>query len=288
MDFINKNEKKISGLGGSMANTVSVFVVPHYFDKRRGLATAILTSGVSAGQFISPLFVRYLLEEYGFQGAGLIYGGFVLNVCVCGAIFQPVEWHIKNKKNIEERKKVNEHKEHLTQRYSDINLNNAQLPKVNQRKKLSSFSSDLYTSQISLPSIVTGSRLSLRSAAKVKISESNSISENLSSVKEASKTLVEYLKIFRFYRAIILSFGLAFFVAGYINFLMMIPFVMQNYGYSLEESAWAVSVGAISQLVFRLSISTLSDLPRFNKMACYISGAGITAFSTFSEYNTQN
>ena len=51
---------------------------------------------------LSPLpdrpSLRYLLNEFGLQGANWIIAGIVLNGCVAGAVFRPVEEAYMNKR----------------------------------------------------------------------------------------------------------------------------------------------------------------------------------------------
>lgn len=70
-------------------------IVPVYFDRRRGIANAIMMAGICMGEIIGPPFIRYLQDEYSFKGATLILGGVILNGCVGAAFFHPVEWHMK-------------------------------------------------------------------------------------------------------------------------------------------------------------------------------------------------
>ena len=110
--------------------------------------------------------------------------------------------------------------------------------------------------------------------------------ENSNIFKNIKKTVIDIfsnLLVLRNTRALILSFGLAFTLSGYINFVMMIPFILQNKGFSLGQSAWCISTGAIFNMVARLIMSPASDHPKFNKRICYMSGSAIACTSTISK-----
>lgn len=51
--------------------------------------------GTGFGQMLMPNVVRILLDDYGFRGAALIMGALAFHGLVGAALFQPVEWHMK-------------------------------------------------------------------------------------------------------------------------------------------------------------------------------------------------
>ena len=62
-----------------------------YFDKRRSLASGVVTSGISAGVFIWPFLCRLLIDEYGWRGAMAILGGIQLQTLVYSALLRPMK-----------------------------------------------------------------------------------------------------------------------------------------------------------------------------------------------------
>ena len=54
------------------------------------MATGIAVSGCGVGTFIYSPLIRYLESVCGWQGMLLIIGGLNLNLCVCGALFRPL------------------------------------------------------------------------------------------------------------------------------------------------------------------------------------------------------
>lgn len=55
-----------TGLGGGMFFVPVMGVVSTYFDKRRGLALGLVTTGTSAGGLIYPVVVQQLIDKVGF------------------------------------------------------------------------------------------------------------------------------------------------------------------------------------------------------------------------------
>ncbi|PNJ87731.1 SLC16A5 isoform 7 [Pongo abelii] len=80
----------ITGLGMCFSFQSSITVLGFYFVRRRVLANALASMGVSLGITLWPLLSRYLLEKLGWRGTFLVFGGVFLHCCICGAIMRPV------------------------------------------------------------------------------------------------------------------------------------------------------------------------------------------------------
>uniref|UniRef100_A0A7M4FSN7 Solute carrier family 16 member 5 n=1 Tax=Crocodylus porosus TaxID=8502 RepID=A0A7M4FSN7_CROPO len=79
----------ITGLGSCFSFQAGVTVLGYYFVCRQALANAVASSGVSIGLTLWPLISQYLLDKMGWRNTFLIFGGVLLNCCVCGAIMRP-------------------------------------------------------------------------------------------------------------------------------------------------------------------------------------------------------
>ena len=86
-----------SGIGGSMLMTASFYILPHYWEKRRGMATAIAMAGICLGKFIAPLIIVHLQNKYSFVGCALIIGAIQLNGLPASSLYHPLEWHSEDK-----------------------------------------------------------------------------------------------------------------------------------------------------------------------------------------------
>uniref|UniRef100_A0A8C5R5G3 Solute carrier family 16 member 5 n=1 Tax=Leptobrachium leishanense TaxID=445787 RepID=A0A8C5R5G3_9ANUR len=80
----------VAGLGLCFCFQAGVTVLGYYFIKRRTLANAIASTGASIGMALWPLASQGLQETVGWRGSFLIFGGILLNSCVCGALMRPV------------------------------------------------------------------------------------------------------------------------------------------------------------------------------------------------------
>ncbi|XP_053564861.1 monocarboxylate transporter 6 [Bombina bombina] len=80
----------LAGLGLCFCFQSAVTVLGYYFIRRRTLANALASTGASIGMALWPLASQHLLEYVGWRGSFMIFGGVLLNCCVCGAIMRPV------------------------------------------------------------------------------------------------------------------------------------------------------------------------------------------------------
>lgn len=79
-----------AGLGFALCYTPAIAMVGVYFCERKALAYGIAMSGSGIGTFVLAPVVQLLIEHYSWRGALLILGGFVSNLCVCGALLRPI------------------------------------------------------------------------------------------------------------------------------------------------------------------------------------------------------
>ncbi|XP_074855638.1 monocarboxylate transporter 12 isoform X1 [Carettochelys insculpta] len=80
----------LTGVGFALCYSPAIAMVGKYFNKRKALAYGIAMSGSGIGTFILAPVVQLLIEQFSWRGALLILGGFVLNLCVCGALMRPI------------------------------------------------------------------------------------------------------------------------------------------------------------------------------------------------------
>ncbi|XP_067100844.1 monocarboxylate transporter 12-B [Osmerus mordax] len=80
----------LTGVGFALCYTPAIAMVGSYFCERKALAYGIAMSGSGIGTFVLAPVVQLLIEHYSWRGALLILGGFVSNLCVCGALLRPI------------------------------------------------------------------------------------------------------------------------------------------------------------------------------------------------------
>ncbi|KAM4703229.1 monocarboxylate transporter 9 [Rhinophrynus dorsalis] len=78
------------GFGCGLSYTATVTATCQYFEKRRGLALGIVSTGSSVGTFIYAGLQKQLITFYGLDGCLLIVGALSLNVFACGLLMRPL------------------------------------------------------------------------------------------------------------------------------------------------------------------------------------------------------
>ncbi|KFM69265.1 Monocarboxylate transporter 9, partial [Stegodyphus mimosarum] len=80
-----------TGTGFGLMYLPAIVCVTCYFEKKRAFATGIAVCGSGIGTFVLAPVTEWLVDSFGWQGAMLVTSGFVLNCCVFGALFRPLE-----------------------------------------------------------------------------------------------------------------------------------------------------------------------------------------------------
>ncbi|KAI1886915.1 hypothetical protein AGOR_G00200690 [Albula goreensis] len=90
----------VVGLGCGLVYAATVTIICQYFDKRRGLALGIVTTGTSVGGFLYATAQNELVELFGLEGCLLIVGAIALNVIACAGLMRPLQlpaYYLKQK-----------------------------------------------------------------------------------------------------------------------------------------------------------------------------------------------
>lgn len=205
-----------------------------------------MMAGAGIGHFASPHVIRFLQEEYGMQGATMILGSITLHAVLGASLFQPVEWHWKK---LESMGAV-EDKEALSSLLSQYTMNGKE-----KEVRGESIERKLLTRMLSRLVALRGR------AAQV-----------LGSV-------VKDMKILRRPTCLIIALGSTLVINAEANFLVMVPFALQADGNSMQTAVWWVSIAGVCNLFTRMCVSSLSDVPWFNKRLCYMGGMVVMAAS---------
>lgn len=87
----------LGGFGFGMIYLPAVVAVGYYFETKRSLATGIAVCGSGFGTFAFAPLAQYLLEEFGWKNALLIFAGMILNCAIFGAMMRPLTYPKKKK-----------------------------------------------------------------------------------------------------------------------------------------------------------------------------------------------
>lgn len=299
----------LAGFGGGIVIGICFLIIPLYFDRRLGLANAFMMTGICVGQiFIAP-FIRYLLDNYSYRGAALIFGATMMNSFVAISLFQPVKWHMKKQCQKTDPPQENlvpliPQKGNIDGPQQPTNLLDA-VPKYEGSKEEPNWAATADQARVKQRQLCTSLRMSECSQHLMILSDNSSGTTipgtycTLSDCREGSKgngalgviktlwiILVRVAQrtksdvgILRSHRALIISLAYTFTINSFFNFIMLVPFVMEEEGHTLQESAWCISVMGICNLMTRLIVSPLTDWRRFDMRLCLMFGCAIMGSS---------
>lgn len=90
----------VVGLGCGLVYAATMTITCQYFDKRRGLALGIVSTGTSFGGFVYATGQNELIKLFGLDGCLLIIGSLALNIIACGGPMRPLHvpaYYLKQK-----------------------------------------------------------------------------------------------------------------------------------------------------------------------------------------------
>ncbi|KAM6951582.1 monocarboxylate transporter 9b [Aplochiton taeniatus] len=80
----------VVGMGCGLVYAATLTITCQYFDKRRGLALGVVTTGTSAGGFLYATVQNELILLLGLDGCLLVTGAFALNIIACAGPMRPL------------------------------------------------------------------------------------------------------------------------------------------------------------------------------------------------------
>ncbi|TRY58145.1 hypothetical protein DNTS_014189 [Danionella cerebrum] len=96
----------VVGLGCGLVYAATVTITCQYFDKRRGLALGIVTTGTSIGGFLYAAAQNEFIALFGLDGCLLLIGCFALNIIACAGLMRPLHppaYYLKQRAALAER-----------------------------------------------------------------------------------------------------------------------------------------------------------------------------------------
>ncbi|XP_047481105.1 uncharacterized protein LOC125033549 isoform X2 [Penaeus chinensis] len=281
----------LAGIGGGINITCCFHMIAKYFKKRLGIANSIMMTGGSVGIILLPQLASRLQEYYPFTWATLITGAVTLHAAVGSLLFQPVEWHLKEENSGPE---VPPHMEKLLlepgtknskgdefRRGSSVpsglmlHDNRGSHPGIPRRTRAYSECARQDPPEREMgkfPSLTFGGSSLMASVHT--LSERAPSRDSLANMEDSAGVWQQFKN---HYKPSVLKDPLVISVAvvncitmvAALNVFSTIPFVLDEAGYSLQESATVMSSAAIFDLVTRMAGAAITDLPHFRPRAVF-------------------
>ncbi|KAM4624544.1 monocarboxylate transporter 9-like [Polymixia lowei] len=96
----------VVGIGCGLEYAATLTITCLYFDKKKGLALGIVTTGASVGGFLYATLQNELIELFGLHGCLLITGALALNLIACAGPMRPLtppKYYLKQRAALLER-----------------------------------------------------------------------------------------------------------------------------------------------------------------------------------------
>ncbi|KAF2368355.1 Major facilitator superfamily [Trinorchestia longiramus] len=233
----------IVGWSSGIVSVIGFLVIPHYFDVHRGRASAIIMTGVSMGQIVLPLLLRFLLDEYGFPGACLIFGGLLFNCAALNLFHYPAQKRplIKGDAMLKEV----ERKSQTPLMHKRTIANNAHVDKFEKER------------------------------AEISKTPYGIIREILRISWDRTCQL-QHLTL------LIVTLSFTFLIIGYVNLTVLLPFAMAAKGHHSAKASYCMSAGAVTNTSARVFVSLASDKKWFSRKLSFIFGSIVAALATFA------
>lgn len=271
-----------TGVGPGLVVSICYTVVAPYFDKKKGRANTLLVAGSPGAQMIVLPLLRYLLEEYSFRGAALVYTGVLMHAYIGMSFFHPLEWHLKpsQEHQDETQEKMLPPHDNCPNPHLSNNTNADHVKPLHLVDRdgfggscVSVASVDFPVGLVSVPSVASSLDVKESKNATVRTCGLGS-----TFIRVGRSTLTNF-KLYGSLRVCVIAFSFALSSVSFLNFLMLAPFSMQASGHSLQDSAWCLSAMGAANLLTRFVVSPLADWNKFDIRLCMILGYLVKAAS---------
>ncbi|XP_045195972.2 monocarboxylate transporter 4-like [Mercenaria mercenaria] len=235
----------LCGLGRALVYTPSVVAVGYYFNKRRGIAVGISTSGVGFGCFLFPPVIELFFNYYGYSGTFLILAAIISNFFVCGALFRPLELQWKLMEYDRRKKKVTIARESLLD--SKIVRKIEKNTSVEDNEHIESQNMSVFKRKLS----------------KIKLAFKSA------HTPQTKKPLLEFA-LFKNFAFCALCMQIFLFTLSINITSLFLPALAKEKGVSNLQGAYLVSILGICDALCRIVVSSFLDLKRVKPYRLFI------------------
>ncbi|KAL4219592.1 hypothetical protein ACF0H5_022165 [Mactra antiquata] len=256
----------LGGIGRAFAYTPSLIIVGYYFNKKRGIAVGISTSGVGIGCMIFPPVIEVLFTHYGFRGTFWVLSALMSHFFICGCLFRSIERH---REIMESDRKIAARREALP----NDEPKNKLLTPVSMETKIQNQLSNQNAAKLSTSmKIIANAKINSRrpsfftrkfSQVKLAIKGSNNKKGG------AKKPLLE-LHLFRNYAFTAICVQLFLFTLSFNSTFVFLPALAETRGISKMEGAFLVSILGMCDGIARIVMSSILDLKKVKPYRLWI------------------
>lgn len=236
----------LNNLGSSigMNTAANSIILNTYFKVKRRIATGFMWAITGCGSVIMPHLITYLRDWFGVRGTLMIMSGIALHATVAALLYHPIRWHLPKSNEIESQMAGSTSTVCVVINDDDQINNKINQQQINDRKNLTS-------------------SLSLNDEKPVKPLNDDkppSISDNKTDDNNPKLSLMEKINLY-FDLDLLKDFGFLNLLFGIIvgnfsemNFSVLTPFILGDFGYTNKEIAIFISLLGCIDVVARFSV----------------------------------
>ncbi|XP_037937311.1 monocarboxylate transporter 9-like [Teleopsis dalmanni] len=296
------------GFGRGLAVSASSLAVNTYFKQKRRTATAYQFGVAGLGPIVLPYVATYLLQYFGVQGTVMLFAGISFHTIACSLIYQPVRWHVKKSKDTEAQQPVNDaqNEEESLEQIADpetqvITSWYGSRSSLNSASRNRSGSWDKTREKIFEMQQLNGKKRQFSTSESIKEEEDHELrhdnepqqteltilntpqvelTPNEEEVEEKEEKLSFLQKIVVFFDLDLLrDFGYVNLAVGLtlinfveINFAILTPFILSDFGFGANEIALAMSLLGFFDLVIRFLIPLITARVSYSNKTLFAIG----------------
>ncbi|XP_066583840.1 monocarboxylate transporter 13-like [Prorops nasuta] len=284
--------------GTGLAMSANTLALNAYFYNKRRLATGLSWAFSGISTILMPQMITILMPLFGVQGTVLIYGGLTFNAIACALLLQPVSWHMpRRKKRMEEEVQFDSTSEiqlHRKGEASEIDkISNSPLV-PNLIDKWQDFSSQTAEDKIIIIEESGSTATSIRKSILHRDTEEQ---QELKDERRKYQCIRQILKrvhslldldLLRDPIYVNLTLGLNFANFAEINFALLTPFILGEYGFTTHQIATVMSVLAGMDVLSRFAIPFVTALIKWQNRTFFLVGIFAMALGRIVLAHSQN
>nr|CAD7460972.1 unnamed protein product [Timema tahoe] len=272
----------IFGAGGAMIYMSTQVALGMYFTERRGRAMGLTMTVTGLSLIVAPPITSHLMRVFGARGTGLLQAALTLNGLVGAFLLHPVEWYMKKVRHCTEEQlqtshgqdggsRVSESKIKISEdkSYAPVRLEEAGEKSEIQLLELSENGKAQVENESNL-----GSKENARIRADVNINQARAVKTDYLEKEGALSRLVQLLDVhlLKDNTFLVLVVGISLAASAEYTFTFLVPLILVDFDFSLNETAYVMSLIATGDLLTRFLSPFFADWLKIDARSMYVLG----------------
>nr|CAD7604693.1 unnamed protein product [Timema genevievae] len=272
----------IFGAGGAMIYMSTQVALGMYFTERRGRAMGLTMTVTGLSLIVAPPITSHLMRVFGARGTGLLQAALTLNGLVGASLLHPVEWYMKKVRHCTEEQLQTSHGQYGGSRLSkskikiseDKSYAPVRLEEAGEKSEIQLLElSENGKAQVENESNL-GSKENARIRADVNINQARAVKTNYLEKEGALSRLIQLLDVhlLKDNTFLLLVVGISLAASAEYTFTFLVPLILVDFDFSLDETAYVMSLIATGDLLTRFLSPFFADWLKIDARSMYVLG----------------